>query len=319
MRKKDKKQLQEEKDLMILASEETTDFRGISRETGFSYTKVMKLKKELSEQELNKILANFKENKKTKKSTKNTSKKGNQNSFNELAKKVLEMAKTGQYSSLGKIAKELEIPQTTLGYRIKQTSLHDEIMENLHNKQNPLQVQVKNNKKKEKNEEKEKEIILEEIKLHAERVKITAENKELEYISPIDSVIIDTSVMGIGNITEILNKMLKKNIKICVIDPVLVELDCLSKDKEDFNTAMKAKNLIRYIFMHMSRIVFFNVKKETSVDETVIVTARRTKSLLMSADMVQCLRAGIQGVDFRAYVLQDKDVTYMQYCKNKKE
>ena len=60
MRKKDKKQLQEEKDLMILASEETIDFRGISREIGFSYAKVLQLKKELSEQELNKILANFK-------------------------------------------------------------------------------------------------------------------------------------------------------------------------------------------------------------------------------------------------------------------
>lgn len=318
MRKKDKKKLQEEKDLMILASEETTDFRGISKEIGFSYSKVIQLKKELSEQELNKILANFKENKKPKNSTKNTAKKGNKNSFNELAKKVLEMARTGQYSSLMKIAKELGIPQTTLCYRIKQTSLHDEIMENLHNKQNPLQVH-EDNKRQDKKEEKEEEIAIEEIKLHAERVKITAENKELEYISPIDSVIIDTSVMGIGNIIEILNKMLKNNIKICVIDPVLVELDCLSKDKEDPNTATKAKNLIRYIFMHMSRIVFFNVKKETNVDETVIVTARRTKSLLISADMVQCLRAGIQGVDFRAYVLQDKDVTYMQYCKNNKE
>ena len=44
MRKKDKKKLQEEKDLMILASEETTDFRGISKEIGFSYSKVIQLK-----------------------------------------------------------------------------------------------------------------------------------------------------------------------------------------------------------------------------------------------------------------------------------
>lgn len=347
MRKISEKQLKEERELLVLMSEEATCFKDLAELTGLSYDVVNRIKKNLTESELQQINTNFTKNKS------NVKKVQERQRINDVVEKSLKLAKTGKFVSQMELSKQLNIPRSTLSYHIRKSRFKDEIMEYLEKAKNaryqtsqfktsqfqtiPVKdaetkkskssiIKTMNGlepKKQHSNVLKDESVVpsnditFETIKLNAERVKIGQDNKEKQYSLPVDRVVIDTSVMGVPNIREILDGLFKRGVKVYVIDPVLVELDCLSKDKINQAKVQKAKVLIRYIFNRMHKFVFCspNGMKELTVDEKVIELAKKEKAVLFTADMIQSLRAGIANVDFRCYAGEEKDVTFVQYFK----